>query len=114
MRSLFAIAAVLLGLFFAAAPAEAACAGDNEPAVSVSVTPSSASVAALATGGHCHHIPCSDKNHSHLSGGCAGHSFVPAFVFDAPCLTLSAGRFAFSDETASGRTLLPPVPPPLV
>jgi hypothetical protein len=113
MRSLFAIAALLLALFFAAAPVEAACVSGGEAAVVAGATQSAASVTAFATNGHCQHVPCSDSTHNHTPGGCSGHSFVPAFAFESPRIAIVKRRVAFTHDDSNGRTLLPPVPPPL-
>jgi hypothetical protein len=113
MHNLFAIAALLLALLFAAAPVEAACVSDGESAVAAGPAQSKADGAAFATGGHCQHVPCSDSTHNHMPGGCTGHSFVPAFAFESPRITIAKRRVAFTHDISNGRTLLPPVPPPL-
>jgi hypothetical protein len=113
MRSLFAIAALLLALFFAASPAEAVCVGGGEAAVGVGAAQGAADVTAFATGGHCQHVPCSDSSHNHMPGGCVGHSFVPQSSFESPRIATAKRRVAFTHDDSNGRTLLPPVPPPL-
>jgi hypothetical protein len=113
MRSLFAIAVLMLALLFVLAPAEAACASGGDAAVAADVTSDAARTAVLDDGGHCPHVPCSDTTHSHLSGGCAAHSFVPAFAVESPHVTMAQIRIAFAHEVSNGRTPLPPVPPPL-
>lgn len=113
MRSLFAIAAFLLVLFVSAAPVEAVCVGGGEPAVVADATQSVGEVAAVATGGHCQHVPCSDSTHNHMPSGCSGHSFVPAFAVEAPRVATAKRGLAFTHDLSNGRTLLPPVPPPL-
>lgn len=113
MRSLIAIAAFLLALFVAAAPVEATRVSDGEAAVAADATQSAAGVIAVTTDGHCQHVPCSDSTHNHMPGGCAGHSFVPAFAFESPRIAMAKRRFAFTHDVLNGRTLLPPVPPPL-
>lgn len=105
----------MLALLFAAAPAEAACGSGGEVAIAASDVQGAAGVlAAVTTGGHCQHVPCSDTTHNHVPGGCAGHSFVHAFAFEAPRVAIAKRCVAFADDTSNGRTLLPPVPPPLV
>jgi hypothetical protein len=84
MRRLFAIAALMSALFFAAAPAEAACGSGGEAAVAAGEAQGADGALAVAGGGHCQHVPCSDTTHNHMPGGCAGHSFVPAFTFETP------------------------------
>ena len=113
MRLLFAIAALMLALFFAAVPAEAACESGGEAAIAASDVQGAAGVLAAVTGGHCQHVPCSDTTHNHMPGGCAGHSFVPAFAFEAPRVAIAKRRVSFANDTSNGRNLLPPVPPPL-
>lgn len=113
MRSLISIAAFLLALFIAAAPVEAACASNGETAVTAGTTQGAGGVIAVATGGHCQHIPCSDSTHNHMPGGCEGHSFVPTLAFPSPRVAIAKHRVAFTHDASNGRTLLPPVPPPL-
>ena len=113
MRSLLAIAALLLALFFAVAPAEAACGDGVDLAVAAGDAQSVSDLSAVTSGGHCQHVPCSDSTHNHTLGGCAGHSVFPAFAFETPYFTTADIRVAFTCEDSSGRTLLPPVPPPL-
>lgn len=113
MRRLFAIAALMLALFFAAAPAEAAWESGGEVAIAAGDVQGAAGVLAGVTGGHCQHVPCSDTTHNHMPGGCTGHSFVPAFTFETPRVAVSRRLVAFANEISDGRTLMPPVPPPL-
>lgn len=113
MRSLLTIAALLLALFFAAAPAEAACADGIDVTVAAGDAQDVSDLSAVASGGHCQHVPCSDSTHNHTLGGCAGHSVFPAFAFERPYLMAADIRVAFTCEDSSGRTVLPPVPPPL-
>ncbi|MEQ1867987.1 MAG: hypothetical protein HOP13_03330 [Alphaproteobacteria bacterium] len=113
MRSLIAIAAFLLALFVAAAPVEAMCGSGGEAAVAAGATQSAVDVIAVATGGHCQHVPCSDSTHDHMPGECAGHSFVATFAFESPRIAIAKRRVAFTHDNFNGRTLLPPVPPPL-
>lgn len=62
---------------------------------------------------HCPHVPCPNTSHNHLPGGCVGHSFVSTAALETPGMAVTDGRVAFEHDDASGRTLLPPVPPPL-
>jgi hypothetical protein len=82
-------------------------------AVEASQTTVIAASAAVDQAEHCAHVPCANSAHSHSSGPCAAHSFVligdgwvtPGFV--------SAGSIGRKNDRYAGRTLLPPVPPPL-
>lgn len=113
MRCLVAIAGLLLALLFAAAPAEAASMAGSDTSIAASASQDGSDVTVSASAGHCPHVPCPDSSHEHVPGGCVGHSFVADTALQMPRIALSDGRVAFEHEDASGRTLLPPVPPPL-
>ena len=113
MRSLVAIAGLLLALFFAAAPAEATSVAGDDAAVAVSASQSPSDVTVSALPEHCPHVPCPNTSHDHLPGGCVGHSFLSTAALEAPRVALAQGRVASEHDDAGGRTLLPPVPPPL-
>lgn len=113
MHRLFAIAAFMLALFFVAVPAKTACV-DGSNVLPAAVTQGAADVETATNGGHCQHVPCSNTRHSHSApGGCAGHTFVTAFVFATPFVAVVGNRVEFTRDDSDGRTLLPPVPPPL-
>jgi hypothetical protein len=103
---------MVLALLLAAGPADASRAEPADQTVVISAV-DSASAVVSAPAGHCHHVPCSDTSHNHASGGCAGHTFLPMLAFSPPLVFDTATRVAFANDVASGRALLPPVPPPL-
>lgn len=113
MRSVFAIAALLLALLFAAAPAEAVSITGDDSAFASAAPQDSLNAMAAAIGGHCSHVPCPNTGHNHLPGGCTGHSFVSTAAFETPLMFAADARVAVEHEDASERNLLPPVPPPL-
>jgi hypothetical protein len=113
MRTLLTIAALMLSLLVSAASAEAACANGVDQAVAADVAADVAELTAGPALGHGHHIPCTDTTHDHASCGCTGHSVIAMFAFGTPSLIDSNTRVTFANELANGRTLVPPVPPPL-
>lgn len=122
MRSVFAIAALLLALFLSAAPSGAVAFAIDEPVaatdpllrgVDTAADTTTADTTATAPAGHCPHVPCPNTAHSHTPGGCTGHSFVPSIAFETSHAAVAVGRAAIKHENIRGRTLLPPVPPPL-
>lgn len=113
MRFFCAIAALILTVWLTAEPVSAACFSDSEHSTSASVSQSDQLNVLVAGDAHCQHIPCSNSGHSHASSGCGGHSFVSLFPHEPLKNFNSMSRIGFSNESITGLTLLPPVPPPL-
>ena len=114
MHKLLAIAVLMmLSLLVSAASAEAACVNGVDQAFAADVAADAADLTAGSARGRSHHFPCTDTTHDHASCGCTGHSVIPMFVFGPPSMIDSNTRVMFSNDRANGRTLVPPVPPPL-
>lgn len=113
MRTLLTIAALMLSLLVSAASAEAACVNGVDEAVAADVAADAADLTAGSARGHGYHIPCTDTTHDHASCGCTGHSVIPTLAFGTPSVIDSNTRVTFTNDLANGRTLVPPVPPPL-
>lgn len=113
MRNFYAIVALVLTMWLTAAPVDAACFGNSEQSTAISAGQSDQALAEIAAGGHCQHVPCTSKEHSHSSGGCGGHNFVSSFASMQMKYLDSTTKVGFTNESGSGLDPLPPVPPPL-
>ena len=113
MRSLLASLALGLALL-AGVPGEASCAQDiAAPSVSEAAALPSAATVADDSCDNCQNAPCADGCQVHASCGCMAHPAVTSVAFAVPKLTNARLRISFDAEAANGRSLLPPVPPPL-
>ena len=112
MLRFLAIAGFILVLLSQLASAKAACVSESDFAAGAV-----AAVAVIATLApvvvHDEHVPCSDTSHRHVSCVCAGNFFVPAQACASPHVAYTLARFDLTRKMLMGRTLQPPVPPPL-
>ncbi|MDZ4741730.1 MAG: hypothetical protein SGJ03_17780 [Alphaproteobacteria bacterium] len=109
MLRFLAIAGFILVLLSQLAPAEAACVSDSDFAAGAVAEDATLALVVL----HDEHVPCSDTSHRHVSCVCAGHFFVPAQACASPQVAYTLARFDLTRKMLMGRTLQPPVPPPL-
>lgn len=114
MRTFLALlGVVVMALFFA--NADRVSEASLESVVALDAVKASVSVApaGVEQAGHCAHVPCANSAHTHLPGPCAAHSFVA--IGDGWIVPdfLAVASVALKNDRYTGRTLLPPVPPPL-
>lgn len=114
MRTLLVLLGLLLvALIFANSDRASATSLEGVAAVLSAKASVIAAPADLDQAEHCAHVPCANNAHSHSPGPCAAHSFVAIGEgWVAPAL-VSAGSIGLKNDSFVGRTLLPPVPPPL-
>ena len=110
---LISFVVVLVALIFANGNNASAMASGENTAVESSASLIASVSAASDQAEHCGHIPCANSAHSHASSSCSAHSFV-AMGDDWIALSFhSAASIVPKTSHFVGRTLLPPVPPPL-
>lgn len=104
---------IIVGLLIVLAAPSQAQAGGNDVARDASVY----AVAAPSEShtNHCQHVPCDSgceaMQHAPCACGAFAHFGNPHG--QAGVVARASERIAFDDETLTGRSLLPPVPPPL-
>ena len=107
MRVLLIIVGIVLALALGAAPSDRLVAGAPDAPVYAAIAD-----ATNAFAPHCDHFPCSDAAHAHAPCVCA-FAFVSGQALGPADVDFTFARIWFSDDSITGRTLLPPVPPPL-
>lgn len=114
MRALWFVLTLVLGALFLALPERATATALASADVVDNVASSAVAEEAVPESNHCAHVPCTNAAHSHASGSCAAHSFIVLGAgWGIPRLA-SGAVIGFKHDRYVGRTLLPPVPPPLV
>ena len=110
--SFFSFGLVVVALFFA--NSDRASASSFESVLAVETSEISVAMTSVDTdepAAHCAHVPCANAAHPHSS--CTAHSsFVMGGGLIGPDF-LAAEPVALTHDRNVGRTLVPPVPPPL-
>ena len=112
MRTLlFSLVVALVGLFSASSSNASATSVVGKTAVETTTVAVAALVAIADNEEHCAHVPCANGAHSHSS--CSTHSFVVIGEGGTSLNFNATASIASKADRFGGRTLLPPVPPPL-
>jgi hypothetical protein len=113
MSRLLAISCLLLGLLVLTSPANAAYQDCGGQAVAIGTAGTALDFTSASPDAGCDHVPCPNPAHQHSPSGCHAHSFLMVSPLEALIAAETESRVAIADEAATGRTLMPPVPPPL-